>query len=148
NIYKHYKNAPDDPNSLSGNNAWCIFEDSDKTLYIGTYWGGLNIYNREQDNFTRFTKDPSTEGNILGNDVNFIFEDSKKRIWVGIYNRGLYLFDTCKQKFTTYFAGLGENSMSCNIVNAIYVDSLGNFWIAPSLGLNYYDAIDKKLASF
>lgn len=148
NTYSHYKYDANDAHSLSGDNAWTIFEDSKKTIYIGTYWGGLNIYNKKQDNFTRFTKDSAVLGNIQGNDVNFIFEDSNNRIWIGIYNGGLSLFDRTTQKFTSVFNSNNKNSISSNIVNAMHEDSLGNFWMATSEGLNFYDAKEEKFFYF
>ena len=30
NTFKHFKNNPDNPSSLSNNNAWAIFEDKEK----------------------------------------------------------------------------------------------------------------------
>ncbi|NIR73207.1 hypothetical protein GWO43_07920, partial [candidate division KSB1 bacterium] len=38
----HYKNNPDNPNSLSNNNVWSIYEDQSGALWIGTWGGGLN----------------------------------------------------------------------------------------------------------
>ncbi len=42
------------PRSLSSNNAWRIFEDKDKNIWIGTYNGGLNLFHPNDHTFTQF----------------------------------------------------------------------------------------------
>ena len=48
---------PDDVNSLSDNRVRAIHEDPTGRLWIGTY-GGLNLYDPTNGNFTRFNADP------------------------------------------------------------------------------------------
>ena len=39
--FTHYRNDPNDPNSLPSNWVWPIYEDSRGNLWIGTVKGGL-----------------------------------------------------------------------------------------------------------
>ena len=50
--WKHFKNNPNDPRSLSSNNVWAIFEDRDGLIWIGTHGGGLNLYNEKSNDFS------------------------------------------------------------------------------------------------
>ena len=50
-VYKLDKN---DPTSISYNDLSNIYEDRDQNLWISTFGEGLNLYNRKDDNFTRF----------------------------------------------------------------------------------------------
>src|SRR3989304_6905214 len=50
---KPYLFDPLDTNSLNGDRVFVILSDSKNNLWIGTD-KGLNLYNREKDNFIRF----------------------------------------------------------------------------------------------
>ena len=55
---KVYRYDPDDPNSLSHNIARSLLVDQSGVLWIGTWNGGLNQYDREKDHFIRYLHDP------------------------------------------------------------------------------------------
>ena len=46
-----YRHDPDDPNSLSHNIVRSLAVDQSGVLWIGTWGGGLNQYDREKDDF-------------------------------------------------------------------------------------------------
>ena len=45
---------PKDPNSLSSNSVLSIYEDEAEVLWIGTGGGGLNMFNRKDEEFEYF----------------------------------------------------------------------------------------------
>ena len=51
--FKVYKNDPNDTNSITSNWVNTLYVDKKNRLWIGTQHG-LNIYNKEKDNFIRF----------------------------------------------------------------------------------------------
>ncbi len=55
---KVFKHSPDNANSLGGNTIRSLYEDRSGTLWVGTGGGGLNIYNSEQESFTRYNNNP------------------------------------------------------------------------------------------
>ena len=65
----------------------------EKKLWVGTFGGGLSLYNKEKENFTNFVHDPKNEFSIFSNQILTIFEDSKNRIWVGANQAGVSLID-------------------------------------------------------
>ncbi|HEX6890478.1 MAG TPA: two-component regulator propeller domain-containing protein [Chryseolinea sp.] len=98
--FTQYQHQPSDPTSLSHNVIRSLFEDSDGTLWIGTglAWasnnnGGLNRFNRDQKEFTRFLHDPKNTNSLLDNKVRAIFEDSRRNLWVGTKRNGLHIID-------------------------------------------------------
>ena len=46
--FTHFKQEDDNSNSLSDNRILSLFEDPDKTIWVGTFSGGLNQLNYEQ----------------------------------------------------------------------------------------------------
>ena len=95
-IYK-----PDDPNSLSDNSIYSIFQDHTGTIWIGAA-EGLNRFDPKRDQFERFQSDPNNPQSISHNSVRFIIEDSTHNIWIGTEGGGLNLFDIQNKTFTSF----------------------------------------------
>ena len=50
--FKHYRHDENDPYSLSSNDVRAIHEDHTGTLWIATWGGGLNTFDRKKERFT------------------------------------------------------------------------------------------------
>lgn len=134
----HYRNDPNEANSLSNDNVRTIYKDRTGTLWIGTD-GGLNkvIQTQIGDNrgesevrFVRYLHDPNNLSSLSHNEVYAIFEDSKGMFWIGTNGGGLNLFDRKKDTFTHYLNNPRDpNSLSYNEIRCIYEDSSGVLWI-------------------
>jgi ligand-binding sensor domain-containing protein len=48
--FKRYQHSEKDSNSLSENISYCVFEDSERRLWVGTI-KGLDLFDREKDRF-------------------------------------------------------------------------------------------------
>jgi signal transduction histidine kinase/ligand-binding sensor domain-containing protein/DNA-binding response OmpR family regulator len=98
---KLFYHEPNDTNSLSSSAINTIYEDSDSILWIGTYYHGLNRFNRNLETFTRYD---IGNANPDANNQNIIFamnEDRNNNLWIGTefgllkFNRttgGMYRF--------------------------------------------------------
>jgi signal transduction histidine kinase/ligand-binding sensor domain-containing protein/DNA-binding response OmpR family regulator len=136
NVYNYIK---DDNQSLSCDDVSCILIDSCQHMWIGTFGGGLNLYDRETDKFTVFTQTDDSTG-IGSNEINIIVEDSKKNVWIGTEN-GLYKYSPSTGIFHAYKL-VPENpySLSSKSVRAIYQDKSGEIWVGTfGGGLNRFD---------
>lgn len=51
---RHYKHDPSNPYSLSQNDIYSIFEDSQKRMWIGCFGGGINLVEQSQTGEIRF----------------------------------------------------------------------------------------------
>jgi len=73
----HYKHNSEDKNSISSNNIWQVYEDSQGILWITTY-RGLNIFNRDSNNFEhiQFQTNPGS------NFITDIVEDKHRNFWM------------------------------------------------------------------
>ena len=76
---KHYTYNPKKPGSISSHTARCIFKDSQGTLWLGTFGGGLCRFNPSDESFTAFT---INEG-LPSNTVHSIQEDDERNLWIG-----------------------------------------------------------------
>jgi signal transduction histidine kinase/ligand-binding sensor domain-containing protein/DNA-binding response OmpR family regulator len=144
-----YKNDTNDPNSLGANNVHAILEDRSGNLWIGTKGGGLNLYNREKDNFIVLKKEQNNSTSIIDNIINCIYEDSQGNIWIGTQNGGLEYFNRTDTTFIHHqFDPKNSRSISNNKVNDIIEDKYGNFWIATNNGLNLLDRDTGKFTRY
>lgn len=77
-VYKHENN---DPESISSNVINGIYLDSRNNLWITTE-NGLNLYDRKNDNFKKFTSNEGLPTNVIYS----ILEDDKGDLWVSTSN--------------------------------------------------------------
>jgi ligand-binding sensor domain-containing protein/GAF domain-containing protein len=124
---KVYKNDTNDPNSLSDNYISAIAEDSKGRLWIGTWSGGINVYDRDKEIFTRYQNKPSDSTSLSKNRVREIFINSHDSIWIGTLGGGINLFienKNCFRSFTVKNSGLSNND-----VYSIIEDTTGILWV-------------------
>lgn len=145
-----YKNNPEDSNSLSGNFITNLYEDSEGILWIATWGGGLNSFNRETNRFTRYIHDKKNRKSVSDDFLKAVMEDSKGNLWIGTQSGGLNLFDRKTRQFTAYVhSNSNANSLSDNEVNSIFEDNYHQIWIATGNGgLNIFDPEKKKITAF
>src|SRR4030095_6417392 len=75
----HHVHDSSNPKSLSYNLVRSLYEDHNGTLWVGTgipfsndQLGGLNRYDRERGNFTRYVHDPKDAFSLANNKVRAI----------------------------------------------------------------------------
>ena len=77
---------------------WCIWEDADSRLWIGTENQGLLLYERDLDRFKRYIHNDSCNNCISSNQVYSITSDSSGIMWIGTAD-GLNQFDPVTNSF-------------------------------------------------
>jgi len=99
--FSSYKHDPEDKNSLSQNSIYSVFVDNTNTVWIGTYWGGINVVSSHNTTFLTF-QTTRYHSNINNNVVSAVREDNKHNLWVGTEGGGLNYFDRKADVVTTY----------------------------------------------
>ncbi|MGD9361593.1 MAG: two-component regulator propeller domain-containing protein, partial [Desulfobacterales bacterium] len=136
---KVYRHDPDDANSLSHNIARALIVDQRGVLWIGTWGGGLNRYDREKNAFIHYRHEPDNPRSLSHDIVRTVYEDRDGTIWVGTM-RGLNKLDRDSRQFTRYQHDPGDpNSLSNNIIWSVVQDSRGALWVGTGNGLNRFD---------
>lgn len=109
-----------------------IHEDANKKMWIGTEGGGLLLFNRANQKFTRYIE----ANGLPSNSVLNILEDEKGNLWCSTYN-GLSKFDTKSGKFKNYYVTDGLQSNQFNY-NAALKLSNGQFLFGGINGFNKF----------
>src|SRR4030095_13667350 len=66
------------------NDNWIhiIKEDRQGNIWVGGR-GGLNLWNKEKENFINYKKDPNKNSSLSSNDVLTMYEDREPNLWIG-----------------------------------------------------------------
>lgn len=134
-----------DEHSLSNNIIKFIFQDSKKTIWIGTK-EGLNRYDPDKNEFRRYFCD-SASGNKFN--ISCISEDKSKNLWIGAFNSGLIKFNADKEIFSVICEEpKNPKALSSNSIISLYSDSSNVLWIGTFIdGINKLDCESKKFYS-
>lgn len=141
-----YRNDPSNLHSISYNYVKGILQDRSGILWFCTSGGGINKYDIETDQFTRYLHHPSDANSLSSNYVNTIFEDQFGDIWIGTDN-GLNRYHHDTNNFTRYsFEAINGNISYQGKITAICEDENNNLWIGTDEnGLYGLDQERKKL---
>jgi len=140
------KNLPDNPNSLSANSAWGIFEDNKKNLWAGISISGLNVINLTNGEVRKYLKDSKPEFSGFST-VTDILQASDNEFWFGSVPPKRFYYDNNKKslKLINEFRPdyNDTTSLSAWFVYDFLKDSKGNVWIGGTNGLDLYLKPDK-----
>ncbi len=132
--------------SVEGEIIRYIFEDSKFNLWVGTYFGKLNKYDRETDSFIKYDLDFEKD-NPGANNIRTIFEDSEGNLWFGSNGDGLKKFNAGTNTFEVL--NTKNSNISGDGILSITEDSDGFLWIGTfSKGLNKFDKKKKSFQHF
>ena len=132
------------PFSLSDNAIYTIYKDREGGIWTGSYFGGVDYYSRQYNNFEPFYPIP-TDNSISGSRVREFCTAPDGNIWIGTEDNGLNLFDPETSRFLPLPVKL--ESLYTNI-HALYAD--GDYlWIGTfSKGLNRYHLKTGELVTY
>jgi signal transduction histidine kinase/ligand-binding sensor domain-containing protein/DNA-binding response OmpR family regulator len=99
---KVYDTDLDDPASINSTAITCVFKDSFKNIWIGTWSNGLNFIDKNKKRFDHYKYNSKPDG-LISNYIRSAFQDSEGDIWVGTKDDGsLSKFDPKKRTFSHY----------------------------------------------
>ncbi|MEL6254192.1 MAG: two-component regulator propeller domain-containing protein, partial [Bacteroidota bacterium] len=78
---------------LDDHSIFCLYEDSQHRIWVGTESKGINLYLEEEDAFYSYTKDLTDKVGLKTNSIQAIFEDKAGRFFFGSNNQGFFLYD-------------------------------------------------------
>jgi hypothetical protein len=142
--FRSFVNNPKNPQSLSNNTIWHLYEDSKGHIWISTD-KGLNRYIKETDMFLHYFNEPDNPHSLSSDKVFSLMEDSKGNYWVGTMGGGLNHFDQANEKF---FAFTEEDGLPNNVVYITLEDKMGNLWLSTNWGLSVFDPSDTTFINY
>jgi signal transduction histidine kinase/DNA-binding response OmpR family regulator len=138
--FVRYLHNPKDSTTISNSRVWCIYQDQQGTIWIGTS-GGLNKlipskdYN-SQATFIHYAHDSKDPSSLSDNHVISIYQDNSGNFWIGTDAGGLSKFDSKSEKFVHFNE---EDGLPDNSIKGILGDDEGNLWLSTSNGLSKFN---------
>jgi signal transduction histidine kinase/ligand-binding sensor domain-containing protein len=125
---KEFLNNPQDPNSNSNNSVQAIYPNDEGNIWIGTFVGGMQFFDKKQGIFTTYLHNPKNSNSLCNNSVLSFFEDADKNLWIGTF-KGLDRMNQKTKKFTHYiFYPEDTLSFGSNAVTSVLQDRQGRWW--------------------
>lgn len=132
--------------------VWSLIVDKEETVWFFIENYGLCSYSREGGIYKEYKSTLNDPHSLSSNNYhripNTMSEDKEGLIWVGTIN-GLNSVDKKTDKIIQYKHNPADNnSLSCNDIWVVFIDSKNNIWIGTEDGLNCYDKNIKKFTCY
>jgi len=149
-IYRHDNN---DPNSIGA--TWVmegIIEDLKGNLWLGTWGGGLSIFDREKEIFYNYKHDEKNPNSICDDNIMDIYKDRSGNLWLCTESGLSKIVDFEKYDirenipFVNYKHDPDNpHSLNNHFIYSVYQDSQGTLWIGTrSGGINILEKNSRK----
>jgi signal transduction histidine kinase len=152
-----FRPDPNNINSISSSDIWCVFEDSKQNIWVATLTNGLDLYDRKTGKFYHYSHDDSDTTSISNNSLVSIYEDSKGKLYFtsyyGVSTIDLNSYDFSKLpqkiKFSNFLHHPGKPGLSSNAVFCVEEDKKGNIWFGTmASGLDKLDPATGKFSNY
>jgi signal transduction histidine kinase/DNA-binding response OmpR family regulator len=126
----------------TGGYVFSLYEDTDGTIWYGTWGSGFGKIDPATFNITRYSNSQSNYQNLSSDRIISILADNRDNLWLGTKGGGLnvcpknLLHKGLSSFFAYTFDPQNPKSLSHNDVYCIFQDSKNNLWIGTGNGLN------------
>lgn len=137
--FVNYTHNDFEPSSLLSNSIKAFYRDKMNRLWVSSYYGGINIYDKNALKFNSVRFKIWSEGSISNSNVSAFEEDHQGNLWIGTDGGGLnYLKEGVAnirrdefEKINIRFDGQRAEKIKC-----LEFDRSGNLWMGTwGLGL-------------
>ena len=157
-LFKRFRHDPAEPDtpaastSLGHETVSFIKEDRNGNLWVGTFGGGLDRFDPDQEQLVHYRHAPYDPASLSDNQLLSFCEDRAGGLWIGTFGHGLNRFDPAQFRFPHYridpqAADAAENNVVLDVRLGSAAarsaqpgaDSAGLVWVGSSAGLSSLD---------
>lgn len=143
---RHIAHNVEDISNLNDNAVYTICKDRSGNMWVGTYFGGVNVMYIHTANFSVYPAGHSRK-HLSGKAVREIIENDDHSLWIATEDGGLNLFDRRTRNFRHFGDRSDEIPVSYHNIHCLLKDSGRNLWIGSfSGGITRYDLRTKQAA--
>lgn len=130
--FTNFAHYPEERESLSQNSVYSLYEDYQGSLWVGTYFGGVNIAERNRSPFY----DLFSENRALRDQHQVIraIQATKEGLWIGSEGGGLSFWNTKNNAVKHYKIDKSGKELTTNFIKSILIDRKEQIWVGTSGG--------------
>ena len=132
NQFKHYDSEGQNNRQLSNESVWALIKDNQGTIWVGTYFGGVNYFNPDINFYTQHNLQDGIFRNKPFPIISSIVEDEKENLYLCSEGNGLIYYNTKNNSYKIFSTADGLTSE--NIKAAYYDYQKSQLWLATHLG--------------
>lgn len=134
--WEHYTRYGDSPNTLSHHSVLSLHKDMQGNIWVGTYYGGVNVFNPSKTSNHFYYAEPLQEDCLSFPVVGKMAEDSSGRLWICTEGGGLNCYNADTGIFTRYQHRKGDASSvgSNNLKSIFYRKENERLYVGAHLG--------------
>lgn len=120
------------PSSLLSNSIKTFYRDKANRIWIGSYFGGINIYDKNAFKFDPVRSKVWSQGSISSNNVSAFEEDREKNLWVATDGGGLNFLKGGKSNIRRDLfqkMDLRLNGRRVDKIKCLELDKAGDLWV-------------------
>ncbi|MDX2001183.1 MAG: two-component regulator propeller domain-containing protein [Chitinophagales bacterium] len=141
--YKHFVPSPTSDKPSINPAVYCITEDIDHNIWIGSEGGGLQLFNPSNETFENFHYGSLQANGAPQNVIYKIFVDSQGSLWAGS-DAGLSRYNREKERFEYVFGGGIITDLQLP-VRDIKELKPGCFFLSTDKGLYYINTLTQNV---
>ena len=134
------------PDGQQKREVFCIVEDHDKELLVGTSSG---LYTKSPDS-KEFHKIKLQEHGLPNDSIYRLLVDDSNNLWIATYQTGLYYFNRKKDTITAYIhQTLDAKSLPDDWIHYLYLDVNNTLWVGTyNTGFCRFNKADSTFTPF
>lgn len=133
--WQHYRHLPEQLQSLSTDDTWSVYQDSQDNIWIGTDKQGLERFIPETQTFEHFPAEIGTPNTIPTGAIINISEDDSGALWLSTSGFGMSQFKPDGSRFRLYrHNDHDRDSLGFDNLQDLHESSDGTIWLATDGG--------------
>ena len=137
--FRVFRSNAGDQSTIAGNYVRALLVASDGRLWIGTFSGGLSVYDPRTESFTRHQHDPRDPRTLAYDRVEGLAQTRDGSIWIAT-TAGLDRFDQKSGRFEHFQHDADDSrSLADDRVRGLLADREGRLWVGTRDGLQRFD---------
>ncbi|GHV01568.1 hybrid sensor histidine kinase/response regulator [Bacteroidia bacterium] len=139
-VQRHITCDINDITNINDNAVYSVCRDRSDNMWVGTYFGGVNVMYHRTTAFTIYPHGYS-QRHLSGNAVRQIIEQAPHSLWIATEDGGLDLLDRRTGQFTRYTTRPDSRiPLSYHNVHSLLIDRKRRLWIGTfSGGITLHD---------
>jgi signal transduction histidine kinase/ligand-binding sensor domain-containing protein/DNA-binding response OmpR family regulator len=140
-------NANPQSGELLDNFPTDIVQSRDGTLFIGSYYSGINYRKKNKDNFEYLDDSSIPDAALSSTNINCLELLNDSLLFVGYRDAGIDIYDY-KRNITQSLEELTGVKICSNNVQTLCPSKNNGLWIGTDAGLSHYNAITNEVLNF